>query len=69
MGTEYTKYYKALADMLRFKHYWSMVNIPEEKEEYFNTVLMEYDPESLFPESETIREEPSEEFKRLVDSL
>ena len=27
------------------------------------------DPESLFPESETIREEPSEEFKRLVDSL
>lgn len=69
MGTEHTKYYKALADMLRFKNYWSMVNTPEEKEEYFKTALMEYDPESLFPESETIREEPSEEFKRLVDSL
>lgn len=69
IGAEYTKYYKTLADMLRFKHYWSMINTDEEREEYFNTVLMEYDPESLFPESETIREEPSEEFKRLVDSL
>ena len=69
MGTEHTKYYKALADMLRFKHYWSMINTDEEREKYLNTVLMEYDPDSLFPESETIKEEPSEEFKRLVDSL
>ena len=69
MGTEHTKYYKALADMLRFKHYWSMINTDEEREKYLNTVLMKYDPDSLFPESETIKEEPSEEFKRLVDSL
>lgn len=69
MGEEYTDYYKALANMLRFKNYWSMVETDEEREEYFNTDSMEYDPESIFPESKTIRAEPSEEFKRLVNSI
>lgn len=69
MGTEHTTYYKALADMLRFKNYWSMLNTEEEREEYYNTDSIEYDPESIFPESKTIKAEPSEEFKRLVDSL
>ena len=69
MGAEYTQYYKALAEMLRFKHYWSMCETEEDKEEYFRESGMEYDPESIFPESKTIRVEPSEEFKRLVESL
>lgn len=69
MGTEHTQYYKALAEMLRFKHYWSMCETEEDKEEHFNTDNMQYDPESIFPESKTIRAEPSEEFKKLVDSL
>lgn len=66
MGAEYTAYYKTLAEMLRFKHYWSMCNTVEEKEEHFNTDSMQYDPESIFAESKTIKAEPSEEFKRLV---
>lgn len=69
MGTEHTQYYKALAEMLRFKHYWSMCETEEDREEHFNTDNMQYDPESIFPESKTIRAEPSEEFKKLVDSL
>lgn len=69
MGAEYTQYYKALAEMLRFKHYWSMCETEEDKEDHFNTDNMQYDPESIFPESKTIRAEPSEEFKKLVDSL
>ena len=69
MGTEFTMYYKALAEMLRFKHYWSMCNTTEEKEEHFNTDSMQYDPESIFPESKIIKAEPSEEFKRLVGSF
>lgn len=69
MGAEHTQYYKSLANMLRFKNYWSMINTEEEKEEYFNTKSMQYDPESIFPESKTIKIEPSEEFKRLVESL
>lgn len=69
MGAEYTQYYKALAEMLRFKHYWSMCETEEDKEDHFNTDNMQYDPESIFPESKTIRAEPSEEFKRLVDSI
>ena len=58
-----------VAEMLRFKHYWSMCNTKEEKEEHFNTDSMQYDPESIFPESKTIKTEPSEEFKRLANSL
>lgn len=69
MGAEHTQYYKALAEMLRFKNYWSMCNTEEEKEEHFNTDNMQYDPESIFPDSKEIEIEPSEEFKRLVDSL
>ena len=69
MGEEYTDYYQALANMLRFKNYWSMVETAEEREAYFKIDSMEYDPESIFPESKTIRVEPSEEFKRLVESL
>lgn len=69
LGTEYTQFYKSLANMLRFKHYWSMLSTEEEKEQYSNTDSMEYDPESIFPESKIIKAEPSEEFKRLVDTL
>jgi hypothetical protein len=46
-----------------------MIETEEEREEYFKTDSMEYDPESIFPESKTIRAEPSEEFKRLVENL
>ena len=46
-----------------------MCNTEEEKEEHFNTDNMQYDPESIFPDSKEIEIKPSEEFKRLVDSL
>lgn len=57
IGAEYTQYYKTLAEILRFKHYYSMCNTKEDQEEYFRKDSMEYDPKSIFPKSKTFKED------------
>lgn len=52
MGAENTEYYKSLAEILRFKHYWSMCHTDEDRNEYIHKEGMQYDPESIFEESE-----------------
>lgn len=52
IGAEHTEYYKSLAEILRFKHYWSMCHTDEDRNEYLHKESMQYDPESIFEESE-----------------